>query len=150
MDLTTLLIALPIFFLVYQGIDLVMEARAQQKWGAAKNTEKESIFSRKTMREFTALSTKMGFNRALLRNKRLSERLDLLLLRSGYPFGWNSEDFLFMKEIACFLALLLVFRLDAGQPILYLLGLLLGFWLPDVYMKSKGTARQTAIQRQLP
>jgi tight adherence protein C len=35
-------------------------------------------------------------------------------------------------------------------PLLWLIGLGLGFWFPDVYMKGRGAARQMSIQKQLP
>jgi Flp pilus assembly protein TadB len=149
MDLSSLFIALPIFFLAYQGIGLLMDSRTHSNLGPSLN-DRGSISPQQAMREFTNLSAKLGFNKTLLRNKKLSDRLDLLLLRSGYPFGWKSEDFLFCKELGMVFMVILLWAAGEGQPLIWLLGLCLGFWMPDVYMKAKGTARQTAIQRQLP
>src|SRR5262249_38507348 len=86
----------------------------------------------------------------LLKNKRFSERYDLLLLRSGYPFGWKSADFLFFKEIAVGLAIFFMWRFGVTQPPFYVLGAVLGFWLPDVYLQAKISARQTSIKHHLP
>jgi tight adherence protein C len=148
MDVSSILLALPIFFLVYQGVELLMQAREQKKWGITSSAE-SSISTQKALREFASLSARMGFNKVLLRNKALNERLDLLLLRAGYPFGWKTEDFLLCKEIVAIFMTLLMWRMEA-PPLFWLIGLGLGFWVPDVYMKGRGTARQASIQRQLP
>src|SRR4029077_7424400 len=149
MDLSTLLLAVTIFILAYQGVGMLIDARAQQKSGLGWGPQRSGL-TQKTLRDFTSMVGKLGFNKIILRNKALSERLELLLLRSGYPYGWKPEYFLFYKELmACFMVFM-IWRLGADQPVLYLLGLGLGFYLPDLYMKSKGTARRLNIQRLLP
>jgi tight adherence protein C len=149
MDLSMLFLAIPIFLLAYQGVGMMLDARENQKSGVGWGTQRNSL-PQKSLREFTSMVGKLGFNRALLRNKRLSERLELLLLRSGYPYGWKPEDFLFYKEFTgCFITFML-WRFGADQPMLWVLGFALGFWLPDVYIQSRVTARKLSVQRQLP
>ena len=149
MDLSLILLAVPIFFLAYQGVGMMMDVRDQQKSGLGWGAQRSGM-TQKTLRDFTSMAGKLGFNKILLRNKALNDRLELLLLRSGHPFGWKPEDLLFYKELmACFLAYM-IWRVGSGQAILCVIGLILGFYLPDLYMKSKGAARKLAIQRILP
>ena len=150
MDLNNLLLALPVFYIAYQGIGLYWDSQGRRAIGRSLSRPRTSSTLR-AMRELTGLGAKLGFNKAiLLRSKKLNERLYRLLLRSGFPFGWNAEDFLFIKELGICLAALVLWRTGADQPLLWALGPFLGFWLPDVYLKSKGSARMAAIQRQLP
>jgi tight adherence protein C len=148
MELSSLIFALPVFFIVYQIVDMIFSAQERKKWGGPSSSD-SSGSSEKVFRQFASLTSKLGFNKALLRNKALNERLELLLLRSGYPFGWKTEDFLLCKEVLAIVMLGLMFRIEA-PPLILLLGLGLGFWLPDVYMKGKAAARQASIQKQLP
>jgi tight adherence protein C len=149
MDTTTILIALPLFFLAYQAVGLIMEARANQQWG--QTAQRENV-SQQTMKQFSQFSSKLVFNRMLLRKTGYAERLDLLLLRSGYPFGWKAEDFLLVKEIGLLFMSFVVWYSGMGKdtPIMLVIFPFLGFWLPDLYMKVKGTERQAVIQRLLP
>jgi tight adherence protein C len=149
MDTTTIFIALPIFMIVYQAIDLWQESRSQNAYaGFGKNSADASLH--KSIREFTQLGSKMGFNRGILRIKSFYDRLDLLLLRSGYPLGWKVEDFLFVKEISAIFGIGMIWWLGLGSPIYYPLSLILGFWLPDMYLQAKAKTRQANIQRNLP
>ena len=149
MDLNTLFIILPIFLVAYKGAGLLLDAHAEQKWGRSKTAPNAPASSR-AMKEFSSISTKLGFNRVLLRYQPLHDRLELLLLRSGYPFGWKPEDFLFTKEIVALLMLLLMWQMNPDEPIFWVIGLIGGFWLTDVYISAKGKNRRAEIQRLLP
>jgi len=149
MELNSLLMALPIFLLVYQGVGLFMESRVQQRWRSAEKARRTESSS-SLFREFTNVSAKMGFNKIVLRHQGLRERLELLLLRSGYPFGWKAEDLLFCKELMALLFAFWLWRVGSGNLAAYPLVLLVGFWLPDLYMQSKANARMAEIQKLLP
>ncbi len=149
MDWGPILIAVPIFLLVYQGLGLYLDSKSQKQWVTASEAPKEEL-GQKALRGFTEFSEKLSFNKSLLRYQKLRERLELLLLRSGYPFGWKAENFLFVKELTGLFFVLLFWRSGAQQPLLYLIGLVAGFWLPDIYIQAKGQARQASIQKQLP
>jgi tight adherence protein C len=148
MDISTIFLALPIFFIGYQGVGLLMDAQAAKKWSTGSAAKGQTLG--KAVRDFTQLSAKLGFNKILLRNKSLRERLELLLLRSGNPFGWKEEDFLFIKEIVALVVFGLLWWLKVEPVILWPVAALLGFLLPDMYMKAKVTTRQADVQRKLP
>jgi len=146
MDLSFLFIALPIFFLVYQGMGLLLTARQNTPAGLPRSG---SHSLQKTLRDTMKLGAKLGINKALLANKSFRDRLEILLIRSGNQFRWRAEEVLFSKElVALFLAGLLWF----GSPIrlLSLVGIALGWILPDLFLKAKGGARKALIQRALP
>jgi tight adherence protein C len=147
MNLSMLLIGLPVFLLVYQGVGWWFESRESSRspWGAHRPTNSGS-----RLRDWSGFGSKLGFNKILLRNARFRERLELMLLRSGHPFGWKADDLVFIKEVGVCLAAFFLWRLDVSQPLLWLVGLFLGFWLPDVYIQAKGASRRAEIQRQLP
>ncbi|OGR89951.1 MAG: hypothetical protein A2992_01085 [Elusimicrobia bacterium RIFCSPLOWO2_01_FULL_59_12] len=150
MDLGAFLIGVPIFFLFYQGVGLLLDARSQNRsWTSVGEVPQEAA-SKKILREFAHFSGKLGFNKVLLRHKQLNDRLELLLLRSGYPYGWKAEDLLLCKELCALFFVLLIWRMGTGQPVAYPGAALIGFWLPDLYIQSKVTARQAFIQKQLP
>src|SRR5258708_12506406 len=92
----------------------------------------------------------MGLNRAILRNKKFSEKLDLLLVRSGNVFGWNIEALLFYKELGGGLGLLFMWKLNISKPLAWIAAAYIGFLLPELYVKSKGAPLQAAIQTHLP
>jgi tight adherence protein C len=152
MDMGSLFIALPIFFLFYQGVGLFLESRAQKKWSALDPQEAahEKTSRSKAMSEFNQFSSKIGFNKTLLRYKVLKDRLELLLLRSGHPFGWKAENMLLCKELTGVFILLMLWQNGATHPLIYLVGFAVGFLLPDIYVQAKISERQTAIQRSLP
>ncbi len=149
MELSTILIAVPIFFIIYQGVGMFFESRSEKQWIPLSKPDKEDL-GQKTLREFTHLSGKVGFNKYILRYEKLNRRLELLLLRSGHPFGWKAENLLFFKELFGIFMCFLLWRFDLGQPLTYLMGFVVGFWLPDLYIQSKVGARQLSIQRMLP
>lgn len=150
MDLTTILIVLPIFFVLYKAVGMFLDSQPAKRWGAPNKLRERPKASENALREFTQLSSKMGFNKFLLRSKLFSERLELLLLRSGYPFGWKAEDLLFTKEIGAVGLLALFAYGSPDQPTLWIAGLALGFWMPDMYLNSKAKNRRAEIQRLLP
>lgn len=149
MDLGTILIALPIFFLAYQAVGLYLEIRAQKQWTPLAEEKNEDL-SEKSLQELTRFSSKLSFNKTLLKYEKLNSRLELLLLRSGNPFGWKAENLLFIKEVSMAFVLLVLLRSGTTSPLAYLLGLAIGFLSPDYYMQAKISERQSVIQRQLP
>jgi tight adherence protein C len=148
MNLSTLLIAFPIFMVVYQAVGMALDAREAQRWGTGAAAKESG--TQTAMKQYINFSGKLGFNNMLLRNKNFNERLELLLLRSGNPFGWKPKDLVFCKELIALLVVFWLWRVGTVSPAAYVLGLGLGFWLPDMYFQGKATARQLSIQRRLP
>src|SRR2546423_14964203 len=109
MDFTTLLIALVVFALIYQGVGLYFETRQTK---ASAWSQQPNVTS-STLKDLVDKVSQTGLNKALLRNKKFRDRLDLLLIRSGYIFGWKSEDLLFYKELGICLGLFFIWR--SGQ-----------------------------------
>lgn len=149
MDLNTFILVTPLAWVIYQGVGMFLDARSTPKWGPSVNVARPSSTQR-MLREFTSLSAKLGFNRVFLKNKRLHERLELLLLRAGQPYGWKAEDFLFVKEVIGCVLVGLALKAGTYQPLGLVLTFALGFLLPDLYMRGKGSTRQLKIQRLLP
>jgi tight adherence protein C len=149
MNLSDLILGFAIFTVVYQGVDFWLESRAHQtmerSFGRSRSGPTQSL-----IHQISNFGAKLGVNRMFLRNKKFNERLHLLLLRAGFPFGWNVDDFLVIKEMGVAWAALMLWLLEVTQPLIWPVGLLIGFWLPDFYLKVKGTARMAAIQRELP
>lgn len=82
--------------------------------------------------------------------KRL-ERLDQLLDAAGRPHGLNRERFAARKAAyALLLGGVGIPLLINGQRVIPLAMLLLGFFLPDIALRSEVKERQEEIQRQLP
>jgi tight adherence protein C len=149
MTFESVFLVIPIFLLIYKGVGLLFDAQEERKWATSKLSKKSGA-SFGVLHQFSSLSSKIGVNKAFLHFKPLGDRLDLLLLRSGYPFGWKSEDLLLCKEITAALLLAFFVKISPDDPLLWGAGLLLGFWAPDMYMMAKGAERRLAIQRLLP
>ena len=96
MDLATLIIAITFFGLAYQGIGLYLESRQPRPpiWSPQAAPASSASGS---IRDFIGKFSRNALNRALLKNKKFRERMELLLVRSGYVYGWKPEDFLFYK-----------------------------------------------------
>lgn len=149
MELGTFLVVIPIFILFYQGMGMFFESRSEKEWVTSSEAPKTEL-GKQTLQGFIKFSEKLAFNRALLRYKKLSDRLDLLLIYSGHPFGWKSETFLLIKEIAALFFIIVIARAGGEQPLLYLIAGLGGFWMPDLYLQAKARERQASIRKQLP
>lgn len=149
MNFGDFILGFAIFSVVYQGVGFWMETRATQTMDRSFGRQRRGP-TPNVVQQFSNFTAKLGFNRRLLRNNKLNERLYLLLLRAAFPFAWNVEDFLVIKELAVCGAALVLFRFGVSQPLFWLMGLVAGFWLPDYYLKIKGSSRMTSIQRQLP
>src|SRR5437870_5816955 len=105
MDLNVLLLALPVFFLLYSGVGMLLESRrpASSPWGTFRKKAPQ-----KSMQEVFSIGSRLGFNKTLLQNKKFRDRLDLLLIRSGHVFGWKPEDVVFYKEVSVVVVALLL------------------------------------------
>lgn len=146
MDLTTLLFAVPIFFLAYQAMDLFIDSRqTPASWGKRKGSP-----SRRSTSASGSLSAHLGFNKIFLDQKRWREPWERMLLRSGNPGGWTVADLLLYKEIAAAAVAFSFWYFEITPAWLAPAGLLIGFLLPDFYLKTKITKRKADIQRQLP
>jgi len=147
MDIQTLFIALPVFVVIYQGVGMFLESRKsanQTTW------HEPNPPSRKPLQDLLNLGAGLGLNKRLLKFQGMREKQDILLLRSGNPFGWNTEIFLLYKELAAILTMILLWRLQYNSPVVLVAGGYLGFKALDIYMSMKVSYRQTEIQHQLP
>jgi tight adherence protein C len=149
MDLPTLMIAVIIFVLAYQGVGLYLESQHNKisSWAGEKQAASSLPSS---LQNLINRVTQLGVNRAILKRKGYRERLDTLLMRSGYVFKWTAEDLLFFKEFGAAAGLFLMWRSGNTQPLFWLGAAYVGFVLPEFYVKTKGTARLAEIQHELP
>jgi tight adherence protein C len=145
MNWMMLLLAVPVFWATYNGMGLFLDSRAGVSVLGKRRRE-----STHKLRELTGWGAKLGLNRTLLQSEKFRARLDLLLVRSGHPFGWKVEDLLFVKEVGAIMAVLLAWFYGVSQPLLLGAALLLGFWLPSHCVRIRAAARQTQISRLLP
>jgi len=149
MDFATIAVILVVFTVAYQGVGVLLEMR-QAKSQTWSNRLSGSSSSSTTMQDIIAKISQIGLNKALLRKKGYRENLDVTLMRSGYVFGWKAEDLLFFKELGALFAVFLTWQSGQTQPLLWIGAGILGFILPEFYVKTKGTTRLADIQRQLP
>jgi tight adherence protein C len=87
----------------------------------------------------------------------VTERLGKELVFAGSPVGWDAERILAMKILGMVVfavAFYLLGHLANMSPIrsfiLALLGVFVGYYLPEWVLRSKSGSRQMAIQRALP
>ena len=147
MTVANVFIVISVGILAYQALDVWFESREQKSEWAVK-TAKPSMS--KGLRDVTQQLGRLGFNQWILKRPKYRQKLDLLLLRSGNVFGWKAEDLLFYKELFLVLAGFILWYNDVTGIPYWIGGLFAGFWLPEFYVKTKVTARQAEIQRNLP
>lgn len=147
MDLTTLLLILPIVLLIYNGAGLLMDSTRtiQMPWSQRRSHE-----SHKSLRRSAGIGSKLGFNKIFLDNAKFREKLELQLVRTGHIFGWTAADVLFYKEAGVVLIALALWQGNVTDPVAWIVGLPIGFYVPDVFLTLKGAERRAEIQRQLP
>jgi tight adherence protein C len=102
------------------------------------------------LQEFSRQMGQLGLNQSLLKIAGLRKRLDLILLRSGYPYGWKAENLLFYKEASVILAALVLWGMDVQDPILWGILLVGAFWMLDMILQARGRARKVEMQKELP
>ncbi len=85
------------------------------------------------------------------------QQTELKLSRAGNPNGWNAPDFWGVRGLGAMIAggLPFVLFLSAGMPTVRLIGMtslfmMLGFYMPNVWLDRKIRARQHNIQKSLP
>src|SRR5439155_20154397 len=140
MEFATLVIALIVFAVACQGIGFYLEARQAKSSSWSQRSQSSSSLA-STLRDLIGKASRTGFNKAILRNKKFSDRLELLLVRSGHVFGWKPEDLLFYKELGAFLGLLLIWQSGQTPMLAWIGAAAAGFMLPDFFVKGKGSAR---------
>src|SRR5260221_13309443 len=119
MDFASIAIAATVFILLYQGIGLFLESRQSRAAAWARRSGQDNALASALQNTIHKVSD-MGLNRAILRNKKFSEKLDLLLVRSGNVFGWNIEALLFYKELGGVLGLLFMWKLNISKPLAWI------------------------------
>jgi tight adherence protein C len=143
MDLNTLLIALPIFFVLYRGVGMLLENRRRPAWQTPQASQRPwaSLMER---------GGQMGANGWLLRREAFRENLDMMLVRSGNLFGWTAESFLLYKELGAILVIIFLWQLEMRHPLALAAGAYFGFKALDIYLSLKAAGRREDMQRQLP
>jgi tight adherence protein C len=146
MNFQTLILVLPIFLVLYGAVGLLLNMRKRTvSFGGQRSGTSFSA-----LRDFITSIGGSSINQAILQVGGFRQRLDELLMRSGYPFGWKAGDLLFMKEFLVILAAVAVWQLDPDNPLSWCGGLLFGFLLPDLSLRYRAGERKAAMQRALP
>jgi tight adherence protein C len=148
MNASEIAIGFTIAYILYEILGHVLPAKkaADVPWA----TQEPQRTSRKGLQGLSGIGKKFAFNQWLLKNEGYRRRLDLLLIRSGHPFEWTIEDLLFFKFIMLGVAAVILWFYDATNPLIWLVGLYIGFQFLDAYLKAKASARGVEIQRRLP
>src|SRR5688500_16641675 len=94
LSITSLLLALPIFFLAYQGMDLFLESRRGGTWNGRRPAHGAAATAGKS------IGSRLTFNRIFLDKPKFREHLEMRLLRTGNVNGWTPADLLFYQEAA--------------------------------------------------
>jgi tight adherence protein C len=146
MSLYSIILVLPIFFVLYAVIGLLLDTRKRTVPFGQKRSD--SFF--RAIQEFASAVGGSSINQIFLKRGGFRQRLDELLMRSGYPLGWKAADLLFIKEFLVVIAAVIVWQTNPSDPLSWALALAMGFFLPDIVLKMRSTARQTSMQRALP
>jgi tight adherence protein C len=136
-----------VFFVVYNGVGYALRSRRSPNVVAGR---RKALSASKSVKEFSGMIGQLGINQTILHSKGFGQRLDLMLLHAGYPFGWRSEDLLVYKEAAIVVTLFLNWQLGATDPFVWLLTTAGSFWAPDLFLMVRGAARKTAMERAIP
>lgn len=71
------------------------------------------------------------------------------LTAAGNPFGWDPDEFLAIKELSA-IGLFLAFWLASKSFLLSLMLLIIGFFLPDLWLNERIIRRKRNIVKELP
>lgn len=146
MNLYTLILVLPIFFVLYAAIGFLLDSRKRTVPFGQKRTD--TFFH--ALREIASSVGGSSINQMFLKKGGFRQRLEELLMRSGYPLGWKAADLLFIKEFLVVIAAVVVWQTNPSDPLSWGIALIMSFFLPDLLLRMRATGRQTAMQRTLP
>ena len=80
-----------------------------------------------------------------------SSEYDSKLIKAGSLGNVTGEEFMVLKEIVpLFLLSILVLVLKTNSPAIYFIAILLGFFLPDMWLNDKMKSRKIEIDRSMP
>jgi len=140
-------VGLLIGYVIYEALGHALPAqKSDTPWNAPAPEATEP----KKSNFFAGIGKRFALHQWFLKNKAYRDRLELILIRSGYPFQWSVEDFFFFKVILTCVAVFLLWLYDMNNILYWLAGIYAGFQFPDAYLKAKGKARQSQISRSLP
>lgn len=143
-DLSTLIIILPVFLVLYQAVGLILERRRRSGWARIHGGQKPAT-------SWVDMGGQLGFNRWLLKKTGLRDSLEVLLIRSGNPFNWSVERLLFLKELSVLVVLAWLWQVGMiTNPIAVIIGVFVGFKALDFHLAMKEGARREQIQQNLP
>jgi len=147
MNVMQIAVGFLVAYVLYEALGHLLPVQKKDTpWGDAPSNPNEA----KASKGLAGLGKKFAFNQWFLKNEAYRNRLELILIRSGYPFQWSVEDFFFFKIVMLGIALFLLWILGADSILYWLAGIYAGFQFPDAYFKAKGSARQAQISRSLP
>jgi len=136
-----------IFLVAYAGVGILLDSKKKKPLRLRTRRDEASA---RIFRDFSQAIGHLAFNRAALSIRGFRERLERLLLSSGYAFGWNTEDLLFYKELALVLGAFFLWLGNVQAVVVWIIGLAGSFWLPDLALYAKGASRRAQLQRELP
>jgi tight adherence protein C len=146
-DFNLIVILVPVVVVLYQGVDLFMENRraAHSPWGAPRASA-----AAKPTEQLADRAAQFGPNKLLLKMKTFREGMELLLMRSGNPFGWSVEKLLLYRELTTIAVVVTLWEAEWRDPLSLVVGAFVGFKVLDFYLTIKASARLQSIQRALP
>ncbi len=146
MDSHALLLTVPLFFILYGAVDVWTSGKKRNPSGA-RHTHAPG---RSGLHGLLSALGHTGLNRWALEHLGWRDRFENLLLAAGHPYRWKAEEVLAFKEVMLLFAALLVGIADLGEVWAWPVALLVGFFIPELWLKASGDARKATLQRQLP
>jgi tight adherence protein C len=148
MSVMEIMVGLMIAYVIYEllGHFLPSKENGDTPWTASGSVINEP----KQSRSLAGMGKKFNVGQWFLKNEKYRAGLELILIRSGYPFRWSVEDFFFFKLVLTGFALILLWLCGANHWLYWLGGLYVGFQFLDFYLKGKAKTRQNEISRSLP
>lgn len=144
--LTSGLMAIAVFFGV---LFLIPDDKVEGPGGIYRKRERKGIF----LKLFFPLIVSLGQVFAVLPLGATREKLKIRLIQAGSPGGLTADEYYATRMISLVLIGLAGWYFDTElktQPIFMLVGVLLGWFYPDIWLKGRIELRQRQIFRDLP
>lgn len=144
--LTSGLMAIAVFFGV---LFLIPDDKVEGPGGIYRKRERKGIF----LKLFFPLIVSLGQVFAVLPLGATREKLKIRLIQAGSPGGLSADEYYATRMISLVLIGLAGWYFDSElktQPIFMLVGVLLGWFYPDIWLKGRIELRQRQIFRDLP
>lgn len=147
MDVSAFFLILPLFIVLYGLMELTLESRKKRKGSFQRAGDMQ------TRNGLNGLLYAFGHSfmcRLPLEALKIKPGLEKSLSQAGNPNGWKAEEAMAFKWIGLVIMIIFLTLLDYPDLWVWPVGLLAGFFFPDLWFKSLGDTRKASLQRMLP